>query len=325
MQKSREASWSLTFAMAATLWGCASPPVQDNSRWPQSGSQAQQPRSLPPDKTPVVNLRIPEQPRAAQPASHDSNVVQASASQTPLAAVPPVPYTATTDRLLQIAREAAESYSHIDSYIARLRRREQINGRDKPEEVMLIKFRKQPWSVYFKWLGTEGAGREVVYVKGRYDDKIVTLLAAGDMPLMPAGRRVALAPDSLLVRASSRHAIYESGIGSLVNHFGELVEANSRGGLHGSKMNYLGTVRRPEFDHPCEAAEQTIPPGVEPLLPRGGRRLWVYDPTLKLIALTTAQDATGHDVEYYCYDRLQFPVRLDDDDFNPDKLWPAKR
>jgi hypothetical protein len=223
-----------------------------------------------------------------------------------------------------MAREAVETYSHIDSYIARLRRREQINGRDKPEEVMLIKFRKQPWSVYFKWLGTEGAGREVIYVRGRYEDKIQTLLAAGDVPLMPAGRRLALAPDSILVRSSSRHAIYESGIGSLVDHFAHLVDAAGRGDVRGGAMKYLGMVRRMEFDHPCEAVEQTIPPGVESLLPRGGRRLWVFDPILKLVVLTTAQDDAGHDVEYYCYDRLQYPVRLDDDDFNPDKLWPQK-
>jgi hypothetical protein len=95
-----------------------------------------------------------------------------------------LPNASTSDRLLHIAREANETYSHIDSYIARLRRKEQINGKDKPEEIMLIKFRKQPWSVYFKWLGTEGAGREVVYVKGRNEDKIQTLLAAGDVPLM---------------------------------------------------------------------------------------------------------------------------------------------
>jgi hypothetical protein len=32
-------------------------------------------------------------------------------------------------------------------------------------------------------------------------------------------------------------------------------------------------------------------------------------------------DATGREVDYYCFDRFQFDVRLDDDDFNPDKLW----
>ena len=31
-------------------------------------------------------------------------------------------------------------------------------------------------------------------------------------------------------------------------------------------------------------------------------------------------DDGGQEVEYYWFDRIQYPVRLDDDDFNPDKL-----
>jgi hypothetical protein len=31
-------------------------------------------------------------------------------------------------------------------------------------------------------------------------------------------------------------------------------------------------------------------------------------------------DETGREVEYYCYERFQYPVRLDEDDFNPECL-----
>jgi hypothetical protein len=30
-------------------------------------------------------------------------------------------------------------------------------------------------------------------------------------------------------------------------------------------------------------------------------------------------------VEYYCYDRIQPGLHLDDNDFDPDKLWPGKK
>ncbi len=72
----------------------------------------------------------------------------------------------------------------MNSYIAHFRRREVVNGKAKPEELMLIKFRQPPWSVYFKWLGTEGHDREVIFVGGKYDNKLNTKLAAGDVPLM---------------------------------------------------------------------------------------------------------------------------------------------
>jgi hypothetical protein len=218
-----------------------------------------------------------------------------------------------------------ERYATIDSYIARLRRREQVNGRDKPEELLLFKFRKQPWSVYFKWLGPESAGREVVYVRGHYGDSIHTLLAAGDMPLVPAGRRMALSPDNIFVRSASRHAIAEAGIGYLIEQFGTLVDAPTREDGR-ARATYLGPQKRPDVDVPLEAAEQIIAPGRESQLPHGGRRLWMFNPADGLPMLVITTDHTGHEVEYYCYDRLQYPLHLDDSDFDPDQLWaPARR
>jgi hypothetical protein len=218
-------------------------------------------------------------------------------------------------------KTAAAKYSTIDSYVARLRRREQINGKDKPEELMMFKFRKTPWSVYFKWLGIEGHNRECVYVKGRNGNLIHTLLAEGDVPFMPAGKRFSVAPDSALVRARARHAITDSGIGELIDSFGRILEALEQGDRRYGTMKFLGQLRRPEFEKPQIAVEQLIPAGAETPLPNGGSRLWLFDPDSGLPSLLITSDPTGHEVEYYCYDRLQYPVKLDDEDFNPDKLW----
>src|SRR5579871_1263027 len=237
---------------------------------------------------------------------------------TPSAAAPSPSANDPTAKLHTLHREAAERYAKVESYIVRLTRREQINGKDRPEEILLFKFRKDPWSVYFKWLGAEKNGREVVYVRGQYENKIHTLLAAGDIPLMPAGKRFAIAPDSPFVVSSSRHSVQEAGIGMLIENFGKALQESDRGT---SMLKYLGPVQRPEFTDPCEAAEQTIAAGAEPLLPHGGRRLWVFDSTTKFPVLLITQDDHGHEVEYYCYDRFEFPVHLDEDDFNPDKLW----
>lgn len=227
-------------------------------------------------------------------------------------------------KLHALYRDAAERHAHMDSYIVRLTRREQLNGKDKPEEILLMKFRKDPWSVYFKWIGPEGKGREVVYVRGQHENKIHSLLAAGDIPLMPAGKRFAVAPDNPIVLSSSRHPIQQAGVGMLIERFGKWLEENDRHGQGPGTLKYLGPIQRPEFSGPAEAVEQTIPAGMDPQLPRGGRRLWVFDPQTKLPALIITHDDTGHEVEYYCYDRLESPVRLDDDDFNPDKLWNRK-
>src|SRR5262249_48394290 len=163
-------------------------------------------------------------------------------------------------------------------------------------------------------------GREVVYVKGRYEDKLHSLLAAGDMPLAPAGKRIALAPDSIFVRSSSRHCVTDAGIGVLIERIGEGLDAIQKGGTRHGPVPDLGTIKRPEFASPVEAAELTLPPGCDPCLPKGGKRLLAFDPFTHLPALVITQDETGREVEYYCYDLIQFPVKLDDDDFNPDRM-----
>jgi hypothetical protein len=222
-------------------------------------------------------------------------------------------------------RQAVQRYETIDSYIARLRRREKVNGKDNGEELLLFKFRKQPFSVYFKWVGTRAHGREVVYVKGRYGDQIHTLTASGDIPFTAAGTHMALAPDNIFVRANSRHSITEAGIGNIIERYGAVLHALDRGDVRQGTATYLGAVQRPEFATAVEAVEQSIPPGLEAQLPRGGKYTVMFDPASRLPVLLITRDETGSEVEYYCYDRIQFPVKLDDDDFNPDKLWVPRR
>jgi hypothetical protein len=227
-------------------------------------------------------------------------------------------------RMRFLYQRAASTYSSVDSYIVRLRRREEVNGKAKPEETLLVKFRKNPWSIYFKWLGPAAQGREVLFVNGRFDNKLHTLLAAGDVPLMPAGRQMSFDPDSPLVRGSSRHSIREAGVGHLIEKFGRHLDSAEKPGSGYGTMRYLGYIKRPEYAKECEAVEEMIPPGADALLPKGGRRLWVFDQASTFPVLVVTQNETGREVEYYCYDRFLFPVRLDDADFDPSVLWKPK-
>jgi Protein of unknown function (DUF1571) len=227
-------------------------------------------------------------------------------------------------KLRDLYQQAATRYAGMDSYIARLRRREQVHGKDQPEELILFKFRKEPWSVYFKWLGNTGKGREVVYVKGQHGNMLHTLLAAGDMPLAPAGKRMALPPDNVFVKSASRHAITEAGIGVIIEQCGRALEAQKNGQNSFGSLTYRGLMKRPEYPHPLETVEQQIPARLESSLPQGGRRWIFFDPTSGLPVLLITHDEKGHEVEYYCYDLLQYPVKLDNADFDPDRLWGSR-
>jgi hypothetical protein len=236
---------------------------------------------------------------------------------------PPGAATTELDSLARLVRDAEQACAQYSCYICRLRRREQVNGKQKPEEVIIFKCRARPFSVHFKWLGDEGKGREVIYVGGTGDEKLHILTAAGDIPLTPAGRRLDLPIDSLLVKSASKYPITEAGVCRIVARFRRLLD-DERRGLPGLSIKHLGMMQRPEFAAPLEMVELTLPPNREPEAPQGGKRLLGFDPVSKWPVFSTTVDPNGREIDYYCFDRFQLNVRLDDDDFNPEKLWPVK-
>ncbi|MBX7102538.1 MAG: DUF1571 domain-containing protein [Gemmataceae bacterium] len=226
--------------------------------------------------------------------------------------------TTTVDDL---HRTSLESYAGVSSYCARLRRRESPNGQPKPEELVLFKERKSPFSIHFKWIGTVGAGREVLYVKGQHGDKLHVLTASGDVPFIPAGRRMALARDSMLVKAANpNHDIADAGLTYNLRDLGQLYAA-AKNPSTGVQAKMTGPVTRPESPKPMQCVEITVPAGLDPDLPRGGRRSIFYCPDTKLPVVYLCYDELNREQNYNSYDRLQLNLRLDDDDFNPEKLW----
>ena len=260
-----------------------------------------------PTQTPTAPPRLPTPPPAAAPAASP----QADGTQA-------TPHTAR-----QLLDRAEARCARLDSYIVRLTRREYVKDKPGPEEIISFSFRKNPFSVHFKWLGNTAKGREVVYVKGRFESKIHTKVAAGDALLLPAGARLSLSPDNPLVRSASRHPITDAGICHCVTSLLALLDRQERGDHRLGTLTVLAPQRRPEYPKPVETLERIIPPNVEPELPHGGRRLIYFDPDWHLPLLVLTYDDKGNEVEYYRYDRLITPANLDDDDFNPDKLWAA--
>jgi Protein of unknown function (DUF1571) len=318
-------------ALSLFVGGCSSGPVGQSvspspgPRVADAGAPGAGLRSPPPS-----SLRLTEPPQLG-PAGGNSPVTlkpenrQADAQppDRPGAVIPAAnvrPAEPAEDPLRRVYRLASTEYGRIDSYIVRLTRREQVGGKDQPQEIIELAFRKEPFSVRFKWLDDTNKGRQALYVKGQYEGKLHTLLGPNDGNLlMKAGSHIALAPDSAMVRSRSRHMITEAGIGWLIDRFGEHVVANEKPGAR-KILTYLGPVKRDEFTSPVEGVEQVIAPGAEKDLPRGGKRLWLFGEN-HLPALVLATDDKGQLVEYYLHDRYLYPVKLGDDDFNPEKLW----
>jgi hypothetical protein len=318
--------------------GAPQPPAPPavNGSWPVRDMSAPQPPAPPAASVqPLPGVAQP-QPPAPPPAATGQPVPQTSLPRSPaLPVVSNQPTRETTVpnpaaalatephyvKLRQLQQQAAAKYAKIDSYVARLQRREQINGKNSAEEVILFSHRKEPWSVHLKWIGTEAQGRESLYVKGRYEGKIHTLLAPSDPRIL--GKIVAMAPDSPFIRSRCRHSITEAGVGSLIDRFGRLVDREESGQAHA--LRCAGPMQRAEHEQPLEAVEQVIAEREETALPGGGRRWWFFDPVTSFPTVIVTVDSAGQQVEYYCYDKFLMPAGLDDDDFNPERLGKGRR
>lgn len=246
----------------------------------------------------------------------------------PLIVPPPPPIPAAKVRLSgqtdsdsplhRLTLTAINAERRLDNYMVRMRRRELVDGKN-PDEIILMKYRRTPLSIHLKWLGPESQGREIVYVTGQHDNKIHLRTGKGD--LFGSGRRLSFAPDSPLVRSKSHYPVTEVGLGAATQRFASLLAAVDRRQTNAGSVRYLGLVQRPEFNEQVEGVEQIIPAGLEPFLPRGGLRRYYFDAAMGVPSLIITFDPNGQEVEYYHFDRLQVSVNLDDEDFDPDKLW----
>jgi hypothetical protein len=335
-----------------TLAGCQSAPSAPAGRPPAAkpplvrGSGAPLPRleiddrQPPPPPAPAVGAAptvTPPQPAdliirtttppAAEPPAPPPTPPAPPADLRPQPQAPNPPPPAPGDRARALYQQAASKLAGVHDYVARFRRREVVNGKPQPEDLILAKFRKEPFSVYFKWVeGTACAGRELVYVKGQYNNLIQVRTGRGDFI---AGLRKEIAPDSPMATANSRRTIDEAGLHPLIARLGQVLAAHESGAKTFGTLQYLGPQQRPESPVPMECLVQQVPPGVEKHLPKGGRRYWFFNadpqaPEHGLPTLIVTHDEAQREVEYYFFDRLNINVGLRPEEFDPQALWPRR-
>jgi hypothetical protein len=342
------------FALAALLVGCA----RYTSRGQAPYQYAKQPLPSPYAGAPVTpqaaavrtptaemddaRLVPPRPPQAGAgfavtpPQPPQPPAVPEPAGITPAAAVqpasapakPPSPAAMNLAALKKISGTAAAKWESVTTYEARLVRRETMTGqKDGPTEEVLFQYRKEPHSVYMKNTGQTGKGREVLYVKGKYGDKMTIITGAGDGI---TGWRTTKSPDDPLVTSRSRHSIRDAGFGKGVAQFAELVAKIEAGKAPPDALKHLGPVQRPEYPYPLECVEQAIKPNDEKHSPAGGTRKLFFDPNqespswgLPVLVITT--EPNGREVEYYCFDKFKLPANLTDADFDPARFDKKKR
>lgn len=151
---------------------------------------------------------------------------------------------------IRLAQKSLDALADVTDYQATISRRELV-GNELVVETMQMKFREQPFSVYLLF-GGANAGREVLYVDGRNDNKLIAHEGSGLKAFIGT---ISLAPDNPQVLKQSRHKITEIGLRNMLRVVIARWEGEAQFGecdvkyYHNAKLN----------DRPCLAIEVTHP------------------------------------------------------------------
>lgn len=123
------------------------------------------------------------------------------------------PVEGPSARAIRTIRECREKFDAVEDYTCTFYKRERLDGVLSEMNVMSMKVRNRPYSVYFRFQ-QPNKGREAIYVEGRNDGYVLahdvgfTRLLAGTMRLDPNGSRA---------MENCRHPITRSGISNLID------------------------------------------------------------------------------------------------------------
>jgi hypothetical protein len=206
-------------------------------------------------------------------------------------------------------RQAEVLLERTESYTAVFHKQERVKGWLKTKETVYLEFKK-PFKVYMKWVENPGKGREVLYVDGWNDNRIL-LRDPGFMGVVIMNLR----PQDAIAMKGSRHPITEVGLGHLVKIFGD----NLRRGLRSGELGYRRGKEETVYGRRIQSVELIFPRD-----PQNGyycyRSVISLDIEKRLPIHVQVFDWEDRLIEDYGYENLRLNTGLTDADFDPRNL-----
>jgi hypothetical protein len=224
------------------------------------------------------------------------------------------PTTPAQNRAMRLIADAQKAFAEVQDYTFTLVKREQVNGQLMPENVIAVKIRNQPFSIYLRWLKPKAQeAQEACYVAGKNN---------GMMRVKPAGLLGAMGfvnidPKDARVRQMSRHSITDAGIGNLIERCAKRWESDRLGGKTKLRIGEF------EFDGRKCVRVEAAHPGSKPGDYYAYRIVVFFDKEIHLPVRCEVYDwpkeggkPEGEQVECFSFTDLKLNVGLTDEAFN---------
>jgi outer membrane lipoprotein-sorting protein len=201
--------------------------------------------------------------------------------------------------------QAEACLDKTESYTAVFHKQERVKGWLKTKETLYLKFKK-PFKVYMKWIEDPGKGREILYVDGWNDNRIL-LRDPGFLAIVILNLR----PQGHIAMKGSRHPITEVGLEHLVKMFGD----NIRKGLWSQELEYRIGKEGTVYGRRIQSLELIFPRD-----PRSGyyryRSIISLDVEKRIPIRVQVFDWGDRLIEDYGYEELTLNAGLTDVDFD---------
>jgi hypothetical protein len=151
----------------------------------------------------------------------------ATGANPPQGASPPTPAQPASpmDYPIRLMAEAQQAFQGVRDYSCLFVKRERIQGQLGAENLIDMRVRTQPFSVYLHWLGPANlAGQEACYVAGANNGQ----LRVHSTGLAGAVGFVSVAVNDPRVMQNNRHPITDAGIGHIIDIYGQRWELERR-------------------------------------------------------------------------------------------------
>jgi hypothetical protein len=114
-------------------------------------------------------------------------------------------------RNLELLEKGSRKLQSIPYYTATFYKQERVKGELYGNQVVRLKLRQQPFSVYMKWLAGD-TGQELLYVDGCNNDNLLVRVGGWKGRILPA---LNIDPHGATAMKKSRYPVTELGVGRL--------------------------------------------------------------------------------------------------------------